>query len=99
MGIRKIATLALLGALAAVGARAGAPAQKPVPAQPAAESNEPPVASSSGAELSKRDADAWLDGFMPNALAGGDIAGGVVVIVKDGKILPQRGYGYADIAA
>ena len=28
-----------------------------------------------------------------------DIAGAVVVIVKDGKVLTQRGYGYADIAS
>ena len=48
-------------------------------------------------ELTKTDADAWLDGFIPYALARGDIAGAVVVIVKDGQVLTQRGYGYADI--
>jgi hypothetical protein len=30
---------------------------------------------------------AWLDGFMKQALATGDIAGAVVVVVKDGQIL------------
>jgi CubicO group peptidase (beta-lactamase class C family) len=49
-------------------------------------------------ELTRIDADAWLDGYMPSALAQGDVAGAVVVIVKDGQVLTQRGYGYADMA-
>ena len=53
----------------------------------------------SGRELTKADADAWLDGFMPYALERNDIAGAVVVIVKDGQVLTQRGFGYADVAA
>ena len=48
--------------------------------------------------LTKRDLDAWLDGYMPYALGDGDIAGAVVVVVKDGEILTQRGFGYADMA-
>ena len=36
---------------------------------------------------------------MPYALARGNIAGAVVVVVKDGQVLLQKGYGYADIAA
>ena len=52
-----------------------------------------------GHELTAGDVDAWLDGYMPYALAQGDIAGAVVVIVKDGQVLTQRGYGYADLAA
>jgi CubicO group peptidase (beta-lactamase class C family) len=48
--------------------------------------------------LTKEDADAWLDGFFPYALRRGDVPGAVIVIVKDGKVLTQRGYGYADVA-
>lgn len=51
-----------------------------------------------GAELVKADVDTWLDGFMPYALESGDIAGAVVVVVKDGQVLTQRGFGYADLA-
>jgi CubicO group peptidase (beta-lactamase class C family) len=50
-------------------------------------------------ELSKADADAWLDGFMPYALRQDEIAGAEVVIVKDGQVLTERGFGYADVAA
>ena len=58
-----------------------------------------PVATTPGTPaLTATDLDAWLDGFMPNALATGDIAGAVVVVVKDGQILSKHGYGYADVA-
>jgi len=46
--------------------------------------------------LQKADIDAWLDGFLPFALGSNDIPGMVVVVVKDGQILTQRGFGYAD---
>lgn len=48
--------------------------------------------------LTQADVDTWLDGFMPYALYQGDIAGAVVVVVKDGEVLTQRGFGYADVA-
>src|SRR5688500_18838534 len=49
-------------------------------------------------QLVLADVEAWLDGYMPYAIKTGDIAGAVVVIVKDGQILTERGYGYADVA-
>jgi len=49
--------------------------------------------------LTRADVEAWLDGFMPYALQRGDIAGAVVVVVKDGQILASKGYGYADVDA
>jgi CubicO group peptidase (beta-lactamase class C family) len=48
--------------------------------------------------LTKSDVDTWLDGYMPQALRSGDIPGAVVTVVKDGKILTARGFGYADVA-
>jgi CubicO group peptidase (beta-lactamase class C family) len=68
-----------------------APAAKaPAPAAPAA-----PEAHA----LTQQDVDGWLDGFVPYALKSGDVAGAVVVVVKDGKVLTERGYGYADVAS
>ena len=46
--------------------------------------------------LTKTDVDTWLDGYLPYALRAGDIPGGVVAVVADGKILTVRGFGYAD---
>ncbi|MFL6601329.1 MAG: serine hydrolase domain-containing protein [Steroidobacteraceae bacterium] len=58
---------------------------------PAAPGAPPPVT------LTADDVNAWLDGYMPYALHVGDIAGAVVAVVKDGKVLTERGYGYSDL--
>ena len=50
-------------------------------------------------QLTQQDIASWADGFMPYALKSGDIAGAVVVVVKDGAVLFEKGYGYSDIAA
>ena len=47
--------------------------------------------------LDEADVEAWLNGLLPYGLKSGDIAGAVIVIVKDGKVLFQSGYGYADV--
>jgi CubicO group peptidase (beta-lactamase class C family) len=92
LGVARLAAALVLCALAATGTDAN-PVQTALPSAASSEG------SSVGRELTQADADAWLDGFMPGALSRGDIAGAVVVIVKDGRILTQRGFGYADIAA
>jgi CubicO group peptidase (beta-lactamase class C family) len=48
-------------------------------------------------DLSRADLEAFLDGFVPYALKGDDIAGAVVVVVKDGEVLLEKGYGYANV--
>ena len=58
----------------------------------------PPASPATVPVLERGDAEAWLDGFLPYALAAGDIAGAVVVVVKDGQTLLQKGYGHADLA-
>jgi len=48
-------------------------------------------------EMTNADVSAFLDGIMPLQLAREDIAGAVIVVVKDGKILFAKGYGYANV--
>ncbi|CAM3269996.1 Serine hydrolase [Sphingomonas antarctica] len=93
-----------MGALLAAGIAA---AQAPLALQPISKDRDgfhaPPAAVAqrpvdAGIPLTKSDADAWLDGYMPYALRTADIAGAVVVLVKDGQVLTARGYGYADVA-
>ncbi|NEX93234.1 serine hydrolase domain-containing protein [Caulobacter sp. 17J65-9] len=49
------------------------------------------------AQLTSQDLNVWLDGYMPRALNDAGIAGGVVTIVKDGQIVTNRGFGYANL--
>jgi CubicO group peptidase (beta-lactamase class C family) len=91
----------LFGALTvAFGIAAIASAQVPSAPKPAriAISATPELVQAGDAPtLTKQDVDAWLDGFMPYALASNDIAGAVVVVVKDGQVLTERGFGFADV--
>jgi CubicO group peptidase (beta-lactamase class C family) len=50
-------------------------------------------------ELTRADVEAWLDGYLPYAIGSGDIGGGVIVVVKGGEVIAQKGYGYADVAS
>src|SRR5713226_5420934 len=73
--------------------------QKPAPSKtPAAAITTTPVAEQKhGAELTASDLEAFLDGFMPQQIERADIAGAVVAVVKNGKVLFERGYGYSDV--
>ncbi|QGZ41324.1 CubicO group peptidase (beta-lactamase class C family) [Pseudoduganella flava] len=55
-----------------------------------------PASVPSAVALTAADAESWLDGMMPTALRIAGVPGAVVVLVKDGKPLLQKGYGYAD---
>jgi CubicO group peptidase (beta-lactamase class C family) len=59
---------------------------------------EMPAATAPGShELTSEDLAAFLDGFVPQQLQRENIAGAVVLVVKDGKVLYRHGYGYADV--
>lgn len=72
-----------------------------VPTLPTAEEGNKQVtaekASSGIHELTALDVEAFLDGVMPLQLKQDDVAGATVAVVKDGKVLFARGYGYADV--
>ena len=76
---------------------AQSPKVTPVPPTPQAPTagesrvTEPPHA------LTAEDVHAFLDGFVPMQLEREDIAGAVVLVVKDGTILFAKGYGYSDV--
>jgi CubicO group peptidase (beta-lactamase class C family) len=61
------------------------------PAAPAAQPESAPP------QMTTADMTAFIDGIVPLQLAKDDIAGAVVVVVKDGKIVFEKGYGYADV--
>src|SRR5690242_16337544 len=48
-------------------------------------------------EMTPEDVGAFLDGIMPQQVATADIGGVVISIVKDGKVIFARGYGYSDV--
>jgi CubicO group peptidase (beta-lactamase class C family) len=103
MNVRNIFAVAACAAAALLQASAAGAATGAVPppkaAAPAAPSAAALVAPESSAHpLDRADLESWLDGMVPYALKAGDMAGAVVVVVKDGTVLLQKGYGYADVS-
>ncbi len=47
--------------------------------------------------LDEADLTAFFDGILPLQLERSDIAGATVLVMKDGNVLLQKGYGYADV--
>ena len=91
------AVMSIMVALPLLAQEAAVPPTTVPPASATAGPVVPVQPQTVGPVLTREDAEAWLDGFFPYALAAGDIAGAVVVVVKDGQVLLQKGYGYADL--
>jgi CubicO group peptidase (beta-lactamase class C family) len=91
-GFALIVLLACMAVWAQQPAKTSPPGKAPAPTQQAA-------ASTPAAQLTAADLEAFLDGAMPLQLQRSNIAGATVSVVKDGKVLFARGYGYADVEA
>ena len=86
-------TIALVFALRAMGQ---APNQPP-PIRDDKSSQPPPQPSEGKHDMTATDVEAFLDGIVPLQLGRNDIAGATISVVKDGKLLFAKGYGYADV--
>jgi CubicO group peptidase (beta-lactamase class C family) len=57
----------------------------------------PAVTSGTEHAMTSEDVSAFFDGLIPLQLAEYDIAGAVVVLVRDGRVVFAKGYGYSDV--
>lgn len=85
--------LALISSLAT----AQSPSATPVPSAPQAPAMSESKITEPPHQLTPDDLHAFLDGFMPMQLERENIAGAVVLVVKDGQILFSKGYGFSDV--
>jgi CubicO group peptidase (beta-lactamase class C family) len=95
--VRKPIALLMI-ALVFVGGVLGQVPNQPEPTK--SEESQPQVPESSpqrAHEMTAADVEAFLDGILPLQLKRDDIAGVTVAVVKDGKLLFAKGYGYADV--
>jgi CubicO group peptidase (beta-lactamase class C family) len=96
----QFAASAVANAIAIGVASAQGPAPSPLisaPSPPAAEVSAAAPKASPAPELTKADFETFLDALIPSQLRNRNIAGAVVSVVKDGQVLFQKGYGYADV--
>jgi CubicO group peptidase (beta-lactamase class C family) len=95
----RVLTIAAVAALALIGAPAFTAPAPALVAAPAKASPATPAAAPAAHTITKADVDVWLDGLIPYALKATDIPGAIVVVVKDGQVVTERGFGYSDVAA
>src|SRR5215472_4385462 len=92
--VLRILTILLLGVSFTVAQlRPGFTVQTPE-SNPAAGPKPEPGHAEPGHAMTEADLGAFLDGFMPMQLERENIAGAVVLVVKDGRVLFAKGYGY-----
>ncbi|KAF1017448.1 MAG: putative penicillin-binding protein PbpX [Stenotrophomonas maltophilia] len=90
--------LLLASAFVLAPAQAQAPLPASTPAPPAGTDSPTPDAppAASGA-LDAARINTFLDGLVPYLMDQGDLAGAVVTVVENGRVVTERGFGYADI--
>ncbi|MCK9688631.1 serine hydrolase domain-containing protein [Scleromatobacter humisilvae] len=104
--LRHIVVCAALAGAGVLGHAADAPLSPVAPKPGATEAPKAAVAASTGQlpagtittaqALTREDLESWLDGLIPSALVTARTPGAVVSIVKDGQVLLEKGYGWAD---
>jgi CubicO group peptidase (beta-lactamase class C family) len=104
--LRHIVVCAALAGAGVLGHAADAPLSPVAPKPGATEAPKAAVAAATGQlpagtittaqALTKEDLEAWLDGLIPSALVTARTPGAVVSVVKDGQVLLEKGYGWAD---
>lgn len=93
-----LCSLALSLLLASIRAQVPKPAPTTKPDAQAHPSGDktPPATPSAVHELSSADLEAFFDGILPLQLERSDVAGAAVLVMKDGKLLLEKGYGYSN---
>ena len=86
----------VLIALVALCAMGQAPTEL-LPKKDVSQSPVPGQAASGPHEMTAADVEAFLDGLVPLQIKQDDIAGVTISVVKDGKLLFAKGYGYSDV--
>jgi CubicO group peptidase (beta-lactamase class C family) len=93
--VRRPVALLMIALVFAAGVFGQVPTQSPVTNKDAAP--VPESASGRAHEMTAADVESFLDGLLPLQIKRDDIAGATVAVVKDGKLLFAKGYGYADV--
>jgi len=95
--VKKCTALMMLGLILSSSGWGQVPNLPKAPSKEGAEQSQAEKIPSGVHEMTASDVEAFLDGIVPLQLAQDDIAGATIAIVKDGKLLFAKGYGYADI--
>jgi CubicO group peptidase (beta-lactamase class C family) len=94
----RVAPICVLAFLSITAQTPQTPTLKPAaPQLPTAEKTPPTVPAAQPHKLEKADLEAFFDGIIPLQLERSDVAGASVLVIKDGQVLLEKGYGYSDV--
>ncbi|MFY9555663.1 MAG: serine hydrolase domain-containing protein [Blastocatellia bacterium] len=94
--MKKLTALVVLTLILASLVAAQVPNLPKAPSKPGTDTPPAEKIPTGAHELTAQDLETFLDGIMPLQLERDDIAGATVAVVKDGKLLLAKGYGYSD---
>ena len=99
--VRLRGALLFVAMCASISALAQSPQSAVVPKPASATASEKPTAAnppSAPHALERADLEPFFDGIIPLQLERSDVAGAAVLVMKNGKDLLRKGYGYSDVA-
>jgi len=94
--VKRFISLVLIAFLVALSVLAQAP-DEAIKKREGSQPSVPPTTPGGAHEMTAADIEAFLDGLVPLQLKNDDVAGATISVVKDGKLLFAKGYGYADV--
>src|SRR6266852_1001492 len=99
--VRLRGALLFVAMCASISALAQSPQSAVVPKPASATASEKPTAAnppSAPRALERADLEPFFDGIIPLQLERSDVAGATVLVMKNGKDLLRKGYGFSDVA-
>jgi CubicO group peptidase (beta-lactamase class C family) len=85
-----------ISAAGSIAAQAPKSVSQPAPAAAATQDAVAPIAHPEAHQLDAADVQAFFDGILPMQMERADIAGASVLVMKEGQVLLQKGYGYGN---
>ena len=95
--MKKIIALVLMALLLGLCVMGQVPQKTPLTSKEAPQPATAEAPANRVPEMTAADIEAFLDGLVPQQIGNDDIAGATIAVVKDGKLLFAKGYGYADV--
>jgi CubicO group peptidase (beta-lactamase class C family) len=97
LSVKKTISLVIVALLLGLCVMGQVPQQTPLTSKEAPQPATAEASSNRAPEMTAADVEAFLDGLVPQQISHDDIGGATISVVKDGKLLFAKGYGYADV--
>ena len=95
--MKRVIALLMVALLVGPSVLGQVPQKSPLVKKETPEPSTPTALPTQAHEMTAADVESFLDGLVPFQIGKDNIAGATIAVVKDGKLLLAKGYGYADV--